>query len=176
MNFIGIDAGTGGRAIVIDERGQVVASATEEHEAFASPQTGWAEQDPTDWWRAAGVAVRRGAFPRASYERVDQCRRVSPDRCMVPFCWMSTGMCCARRFSGAIKEPIKGAASSPSVSVRRRLIELTSNPALTGFTLPKLIWGEASRAGSLAATAPQCCCAQGLCSLTLDRRARNRCS
>src|SRR5258708_24346341 len=27
-------------------------SATEEHEPFASPQIGWAEQRPEDWWRA----------------------------------------------------------------------------------------------------------------------------
>src|SRR5436309_6741465 len=59
MNFLGIDVGTGGtRAVVVDEAGRVVASATVEHEPFASPHTGWAEQDPRDWWRAAAQAVR----------------------------------------------------------------------------------------------------------------------
>jgi xylulokinase len=58
MSFLGIDVGTGGtRALVIDERGRVIASATEEHQPFASPHIGWAEQDPRDWWRACGVAV-----------------------------------------------------------------------------------------------------------------------
>src|SRR5271168_2855301 len=58
MSFLGIDVGTGGtRALVIDEAGRVIASATEEHQAFASPRIGWAEQDPADWWRACGVAV-----------------------------------------------------------------------------------------------------------------------
>ena len=47
------------RALVIDERGRVIASATEEHWPFASPQIGWAEQDPRDWWRACGVAVHK---------------------------------------------------------------------------------------------------------------------
>ena len=58
MSFLGIDVGTGGtRALVIDEGGRVVASATEEHRAFESPQIGWAEQDPRDWWRACGLAA-----------------------------------------------------------------------------------------------------------------------
>jgi len=58
MYFLGIDVGTGGtRTLVIDEGGRVIASATEEHRAFASPQIGWAEQDPSDWWRACAVAV-----------------------------------------------------------------------------------------------------------------------
>ncbi|MCA1616783.1 MAG: xylulokinase [Acidobacteria bacterium] len=59
MNFLGIDVGTGGsRAVLVDARGRVVASATVEHEPFASPQTGWAEQDARDWWRASAAAVR----------------------------------------------------------------------------------------------------------------------
>ena len=60
MNLLGIDVGTGGtRALILDERGRLLASATEEHTPFASPQIGWAEQDPEDWWRACGIAVRK---------------------------------------------------------------------------------------------------------------------
>ena len=59
MKLLGIDVGTGGsRALAIDEEGRVAASATVEHEPFASPQTGWAEQDARDWWRASAEAVR----------------------------------------------------------------------------------------------------------------------
>src|SRR4051794_21931697 len=58
--LLGIDVGTGGtRAVLIDEGGKVLAARTSEHQAFASPHTGWAEQDPRDWWRACGDAVRR---------------------------------------------------------------------------------------------------------------------
>src|ERR1700755_887384 len=59
MSFLGIDVGTGGsRAVLIDRFGQIVAAKTVEHEPFASPQTGWAEQDPRDWWRASAESVR----------------------------------------------------------------------------------------------------------------------
>ena len=47
MHFLGIDVGTGGsRAVLIDGAGQIIASHTVEHVPFASPQMGWAEQDP----------------------------------------------------------------------------------------------------------------------------------
>lgn len=57
---LGVDVGTGGtRALVIDEAGRVVNSATEEHAPFATPHSGWAEQHPDDWWRAAQLAIRK---------------------------------------------------------------------------------------------------------------------
>src|SRR5260370_24898708 len=58
---LGVDVGTGGtRALVLNEAGQVVNSATQEHAPFTSPDTGWAEQHPDDWSRAAQLAIRKG--------------------------------------------------------------------------------------------------------------------
>ena len=140
MRFLGIDTGTGGtRAVVIDERGTVVASATSEHQAFASPQPAWAEQDPRDWWRACGIAVRAAlSQPGVSGEEIaavgltgqmhgavllDEAGEVI--RPALIWCDQRTDDQCR-----TITEKV-GAA---------RLIELTSNPAITGFTLPKLRW------------------------------------
>ena len=43
----------------MDGAGQVVSAGSEEHQPFASPRPGWAEQDPRDWWRACGLAVKK---------------------------------------------------------------------------------------------------------------------
>jgi xylulokinase len=140
MRLLGIDTGTGGtRAVVIDERGKVIASATCEHEPFASPQPLWAEQDPRDWWRAGVVAVQ--AVLASPGVKADDIAAVGLtgqmhgsvlldeyDEVLRPaliWCDQRTDIQCR-----AITEKI-GAA---------RLIELTSNPAITGFTLPKLRW------------------------------------
>src|SRR6202171_278825 len=56
--LLGIDVGTGGtRAVLLDEAGRVLGAATAEHAPMASPELGWAEQDPRDWWRAARGAI-----------------------------------------------------------------------------------------------------------------------
>src|SRR5205807_9241033 len=135
-----IDVGTGGtRAVVVDADGRVVAWATQEHPPFASPHAGWAEQDPDDWWRACAIAVR-AALDRTSTERgaidavglsgqmhgavvLDQRDHVL--RPALIWCDQRTGAQC-RAIVVRVGET--------------RLIELTSNRALTAFTLPKLLW------------------------------------
>ncbi len=65
---IGVDGGTGGmRAGVFDLEGTPIAFATTEYET-RFPEPGWAEQDPEDWWRALGAAVR-AAMDEAGLEK-----------------------------------------------------------------------------------------------------------
>ena len=140
MSFLGIDVGTGGtRALVIDDTGRVIASATEEHQPFASPQTGWAEQHPDDWWRACRLAIRAAlehgklagdqidcvGFSGQMHGAVmldDQARVVRP---ALIWCDVRTDKQC-RDLTAKI-----GAD---------RLIQLTCNPALANFTLTKCLW------------------------------------
>ncbi|PYS81932.1 MAG: xylulokinase [Acidobacteria bacterium] len=140
MNFLGIDVGTGGsRAVLTDASGQVVASATIEHEPFASPRAGWAEQDARDWWRASAAAVREVLSGGAASAEEVGCVGLSGQ--------MHGSVLLDER--GEVLRPAliwcdqRTDAQCRSITERvgaARIIELTSNPALTGFTLPKLLW------------------------------------
>jgi xylulokinase len=139
MNFLGIDVGTGGtRAVVVSEHGQVVAAVSREHAHFASPQTGWAEQDPRDWWRATQEAVRAALAQRVAAESI----------AAVGFSGQMHGAVLLDDRGEVLRPAIiwcdqRTAAQCRKITKKigsRRLIELTANPALTGFTLPKLLW------------------------------------
>jgi xylulokinase len=140
MNLLGIDVGTGGtRAVVIDETGNVVAAATAGHALFASPQTGWAEQDPRDWWRAAAEAVRNVlSQPNVSTDQI----------ACVGFSGQMHGAVLLDEDNEVLRPALIWCDQRTELQCRAiteivgetRLIELTSNPALTGFTLPKLLW------------------------------------
>jgi len=140
MAFLGIDVGTGGtRALVIDAQGNVVASASSEHQHFASPKPGWAEQDPRDWWQACGAAVRKAL--ETSAIRADDIECVG----------FSGQMHGAVLLDGA-DEVVRPAliwcdqrSEAQSVELeklfgRDALIRLTCNPPLTNFTLTKFLW------------------------------------
>ncbi len=59
--LVGLDVGTTGvKALAISPDGEVLARAEEEY-PLSTPQPGWAEQDPEDWWRATEAALARSA-------------------------------------------------------------------------------------------------------------------
>ena len=56
--FLGIDIGTSGtKTLAIDERGKILADATELYPSY-HPKPLWSEQDPEDWWQATVKTVR----------------------------------------------------------------------------------------------------------------------
>ena len=140
MKLIGIDVGTGGtRVLLVDAAGKVVGSAVREHAPFRSPQPGWAEQDPEDWWQAAIHAIP--ALLKETSTAPEEIAAVGlsgqmhgavlldeSDRVLRPaLIW------CDQRTAPE-------AAWLTEQLGADRLIALTSNPALTNFTLTKLLW------------------------------------
>ena len=138
--LLGIDVGTSGtRALAIDERGGIVASATAEHAPFASPETGWAEQDPHDWWRAAREAVQAVLTqPGVSADAIKA----------IGFSGQMHGSTLLDADDEVVRPALLWCDQRTDAQCRQitdqigaaRLIELTLNPALTGFTAPKLLW------------------------------------
>ena len=140
MNYLGIDVGTGGtRALIMDEQGHVVASASAEHQHFASPRPGWAEQDPRDWWQACGTSVRKAL-------------QTSGVRAQDIACVGFSGQMHGAVLLDAADEVVRPAliwcdqrseaqcrALEESIG-RDALIRLTCNPPLTNFTVTKLLW------------------------------------
>lgn len=65
---IGIDVGTSGcKTIIIDELGRVVASVIEEYPLY-TPNPGWAEQEPEDWWKAAVEGIKK-ILPKSGVDK-----------------------------------------------------------------------------------------------------------
>ena len=137
---LGIDVGTGGtRALIMGADGHVFASATEEHEPFATPQLGWAEQRPEDWWRAAGIAIRK-ALAKGQL-RGDQISSVGFSGQMHGAVMLDA--------SGDVVRPaliwcdVRTEKQCRELTERigaEQLIRLTCNPALANFTVTKLLW------------------------------------
>jgi xylulokinase len=131
--LVGLDVGTTGiKALRISAEGKVLARAEEAY-PLATPQPGWAEQDPEDWWRAAEAALARVrgdgvAGIGLSGQMHGLVALDEADRVLRPaILWndQRTGEECVEieaRFG------------------LRRLVRLTGNRALPGFTAPKLLW------------------------------------
>ena len=130
--LVGLDVGTTGvKALAITPEGEVIASA-EEHYGLSAPQPGWSEQDPEDWWRASQAALARLG--------------VADGR--VGLSGQMHGLVCLGERGDVLRPAIlwndqRTAAECAEIEERlelERLIALTGNRALTGFTAPKLLW------------------------------------
>src|ERR1700737_3227372 len=141
--LLGIDVGTGGtRAVLLDELGRVLGAATAEHAPMASPELGWAEQDPCDWWRAACVAIA---------ECVRQAGASANEIAAIGFSGQMHGLVLLDAACEVVRPALLWCDQRTEEECRaitervgaKRLIELAANPALTGFTLPKIWWVRA---------------------------------
>ena len=137
--LIGIDLGTSGtKTVLFREDGTALCSAVSEY-PMHQPRNGWAEQDPADWWEAAvstiSQVIKKGGIAAGDIAALgisgqmhglvmlDEEGKVL--RPSIIWCDQRTGEECAdiTRLVGA-----------------QRLIEITANPALTGFTASKILW------------------------------------
>lgn len=143
-HLLGIDIGTSGtKALICDHKGKVLSTATAEHDLY-SPQPGWSEQDPRQWWEATCEATRQaldkaevkpesvsgiglsGQMHGSVFLADDGPETAQPLRPALLWNDQRTTAQCER-----IQKRAGG---------RKKLIEKVGNPALTGFTAPKILW------------------------------------
>lgn len=137
--LLGIDLGTSGtKTVLFDISGNAVCGKTVEYPMY-QPANGWAEQDPSDWWNAAcdgiryviaksgidaseiaGVGLSGQMHGLVMLDRNGEVLRNS-------IIW------CDQRTAGECQQ-------MNEVIGEKRLIEITANPALTGFTASKILW------------------------------------
>ena len=131
--LVGIDVGTTGvKAVAISPRGGVLRRAEEEY-PLSTPRPGWSEQDPEDWWRATEAALRAVG---------------GDDAAGIGLAGQMHGLVTLDERERVLRPAIlwndqRTAAECAEIEERvglERLIELTGNRALTGFTAPKLLW------------------------------------
>jgi xylulokinase len=131
--LVGLDVGTSSvKGLAIDEDGTVI-SVAERGYPLSTPRPGWSEQDPEDWWRAsAEVLDELDAAEAAGIGLSGQMHGLvaldQADRPLRPAILWNDGRTQAQ--CDEIEERIGF----------ERLVELTGNRALAGFTAPKLLW------------------------------------
>ena len=139
-HLLGIDIGTSGtKTLICDHAGEVIATAVAPH-TVESPRPGWSEQAPAQWWQAVC---------RASKAVIKRARLRPGD---------ITGVGLSGQMHGSVFVDQSGEVIRPAIlwndqrtareceqieqaaGGREKLIGMVANPALTGFTAPKILW------------------------------------
>ena len=136
---IGVDLGTSGtKTVLFDETGRVIASHTIEYPLY-QPQNGYAEQEPADW-REAAFATIRAVMDKSG---------ISPDAVKgIGLSGQMHGLVMLDAENRVLRRSIiwcdqRTAAECAEMTETLgldRLMAITANPALTGFTASKILW------------------------------------
>ncbi|HEY2882131.1 MAG TPA: xylulokinase [Pirellulales bacterium] len=138
--FLGIDIGTSGtKTIAINPQGKILADATAGYPLY-TPKPLWSEQDPDDWWQAT-VKTVRAVVKQAKLKPADV-KAIGLSGQMHGSVFLDKQNRVIRKAllwndqrTGAECEEIERRAGG-----RKKLIQMVANPALTGFTAPKILW------------------------------------
>lgn len=137
--LLGIDIGTSGtKSVLFDVNGQAVASSLREYPLY-QPQNGWAEQDPVDWWNAVVQSCQ---------DILTESKVAPADIIGVGLSGQMHGLVMLDENNQVIRNAIiwcdqrtgKECEQITQLVGAKRLLEISANPALTGFTASKILW------------------------------------
>ncbi|MTI81080.1 MAG: xylulokinase [Firmicutes bacterium] len=136
--YLGIDIGTTGvKVLAVDREGNIAAESTREYPLHV-PRPGWAEQNPEDWYQATCSAVNDVLNSGIIAEQIKG----------VGLTGQMHGSVFLDKHGKVIREAILWCDQRTAdqceqinnIVGEKKLIELVSNPALAGFTAPKILW------------------------------------
>ncbi|HUT12145.1 MAG TPA: xylulokinase, partial [Thermoguttaceae bacterium] len=138
--YLGIDIGTSGtKTLAMDGSGKILADALETYPCYV-PKPLWSEQVPEDWWQATIRSVRIV---------IEKAKLKPADVKAIGLSGQMHGSVFLDKRNNVIRRAIlwndqRTAAECAEIEQRaggrKRLIKMVANPALTGFTAPKILW------------------------------------
>jgi xylulokinase len=138
--LLGIDIGTSGtKTLICNEKGKVLATAMSEH-AISSPRPGWSEQNPEDWWQAT-IKATQAVLKKGKVKGTD-IGGIGLSGQMHGSVFLGDGTKALRPalLWNDQRTAEQCAEIESKAGGREALIEMVANPALTGFTAPKILW------------------------------------
>ena len=137
--FLGIDTSTtSSKALLIDERGGVIAVASSPH-TLQTPRPLWSEQDPGEWWEAVAGSVRSVLETAGiSGERITAVGLTGQMHGLVLL--DGTGNVLRPAILWNDQRTQSQCDEIHQIIGKEKFIQITGNVALTGFTAPKILW------------------------------------
>lgn len=138
--LLGIDIGTSGtKTLICDHQGKVIATAVAEH-TIESPKPGWSEQSPLQWWDATCKATK--LVVKKAKIKASQITGIGLSGQMHGSVFLAEDTMPLR--PALLWNDQRTQAQCDSITQlaggKRKLIDMVGNPALTGFTAPKILW------------------------------------
>ncbi len=136
---LGVDLGTSGtKTVLFDQNGTVIASSTVEYPMY-QPQNGWAEQDPEDWYHASVETIHQ-VLSKSGVNVQDVVSLGISGQMHGLVMLDDKGNVLRRSIIWCDQRTARECEEITACVGRDKLISITANPALPGFTLSKLIW------------------------------------
>jgi len=139
MYYIGIDIGTSSvKALLIDSSGRVIKTSVPEY-SFQTPKPLWAESDPLDWWEATQQAIKELLLKVHSSEIAG-----------IGLTGQMHGMVALNKEGSVLRPCImwndqRSHLECDEITERvgqKKILSITGNPVLPGFTAPKILWTQ----------------------------------
>jgi len=137
--LLGMDIGTSStRAIIIDEDGRLIASATSDY-PLITLKPGWAEQRPGDWWKASVQVIKK--VIEKSKVKPEDIAAIGPSGQMHGSVFLDKdGQVLRPALLWCDQRTQKQCDEIYEIFGYEGFIKLSYNKALTGFTAPKILW------------------------------------